>query len=288
MDVFGKPRYARALLDSASQSHFVTKQLADIMDIKRNSVKHIVYGVNGIATNIKHKTTTSVASRITSYQKIIDFLVVDKITGDLPIESINTELWNIPKEIILADPSFNSSAKIDILLGIEVFLDSLRQGRIQLGHNYPAIQETAFGYIIGGNYPSIENSTLCATFSHAHATTNEDLSHQLKTFWEIENCHRIPALSQEQNQCETIFASTYSRDSTGRFTVKLPIKSLDINRLGESKSIAIRRFLHNERRLNCNVELKCQYNDFMFTNLFFASSLCFEIRQFNDKIESSV
>lgn len=49
------------------------------------------------------------------------FLILNKITENIPLTPIDPAIINIPDNIILADPYFYNSDKVDILLGSEVF-----------------------------------------------------------------------------------------------------------------------------------------------------------------------
>jgi hypothetical protein len=114
----------RALLDSGSQSNFISESFATLLGIKRKPIYHTVYGVYGTKILIKHQIQTSIKSRITSYSHQSEFLIAPEITNILPAETLNIETWNIPSTIQLADPSFNISGKIDLLLGASNFLKS--------------------------------------------------------------------------------------------------------------------------------------------------------------------
>jgi len=58
-------------------------------------------------------------------------IVVPKITGQLPPQNIKT-ICNVPDNIKLADPHFNTPQKIDILLGATHFYEFLCDGQIRL------------------------------------------------------------------------------------------------------------------------------------------------------------
>ncbi|GFU88225.1 hypothetical protein TNCV_846181 [Trichonephila clavipes] len=73
-------------------------------------------------------------------------------------------------------------------------------------------------------------------------TNANELNNSIKRFWEIENCpdFEISTMSREEKLCEEHFTSTYNRDETGRFIVKMPL-SRDPSCLGDSKQMALRR-----------------------------------------------
>nr|CAI5820879.1 unnamed protein product [Callosobruchus analis] len=75
-----------------------------------------------------------------------------------------------------------------------------------------------------------------------HAScSDEELSTQLRKFWEPEELPEVATLSKEEQACEHHFETAHARDSHGRFVVRLPFKS-NPDLLGQSKPIALKRF----------------------------------------------
>ncbi|XP_046393727.1 uncharacterized protein LOC124161449 [Ischnura elegans] len=68
--------------------------------------------------------------------------------------------------------------------------------------------------------------------------------------------------SPEQLECEEHFINNFKRDKEGRFILKLPLKE-SVTQLGESRDIAIRRFLLLERRLQRDRNYRAAYIAFM-------------------------
>lgn len=64
----------------------------------------------------------------------------------------------------------------------------------------------------------------------------------------------------DEQYCESFFAQTTKRDSTGRYVVSLPLKENHAE-LGESKQQAMRRFLSLERKLYMNPIFKEEYSN---------------------------
>ncbi|KAK2580695.1 hypothetical protein KPH14_001325, partial [Odynerus spinipes] len=63
--------------------------------------------------------------------------------------------------------------------------------------------------------------------------------------------------------CVTHYANTFKRNEEGRFVVTLPIKNDQLNKLGQSRNIALRRFLTLDRKLTRQPTLMEQYSQFM-------------------------
>ncbi|XP_055528037.1 uncharacterized protein LOC129720574 [Wyeomyia smithii] len=79
--------------------------------------------------------------------------------------------------------------------------------------------------------------------------------------------------------CEAHFLSTYQRDKSGRFIVRLPFNE-NASKLGDCRALALKRFLIQEKRLINNPELQAQYVKFI--QEYEALGLCREIFEAND------
>ncbi|GFW72673.1 integrase catalytic domain-containing protein [Trichonephila clavipes] len=103
------------------------------------------------------------------------------------------------------------------------------------------------------------NKSYCGLVTNAN-----ELNNSIKRFWEIENCpdFEIPTMSREEKLCEEYFTSTYNRDETGRFIVKMPL-SKDPSFLGDSKQIALRRLNSLWRRLVQDPKILELYGNFI-------------------------
>jgi len=193
-------------------------------------------------------------------------LVVPKITRDLPSFSIDISRLRIPENIGLADPLFYNPSKIDILIGGEFFFKLLESERIELSDNLPTLHNSKFGWIISGpildclitNKPNRFSTHFSCLF------VQESINETLLKFWELEEypAERTVTLSAEERQCEEQFVNTMSRDTSGRFVVKLPFRD-NKNNLGDSREIATRRLSYLEHKFKTNQELYNQYSKFM-------------------------
>ncbi|XP_050076613.1 uncharacterized protein LOC126563872 [Anopheles maculipalpis] len=85
----------------------------------------------------------------------------------------------------------------------------------------------------------------------------------MERFWEIETVGGDPALSAEEDACEKHFMANTTRDTSGRYVVRLPQASNPSIVSGASKAIADRRLLAVDRRLMCNPTMKEDYTKFM-------------------------
>jgi len=63
------------------------------------------------------------------------------------------------------------------------------------------------------------------------------------------------------------FGNTTKRNKEGRIVVQMPIKETKLQELGESRTVALNRFLSMERKLEGQSSLKKQYAQFMKEHL---------------------
>ncbi|KAJ8963863.1 hypothetical protein NQ317_004277 [Molorchus minor] len=208
----------RALLDSGSQSHFISEKMCEKLSLKPSYVKHAVRGVGRTLTNINKQVDVSIMSCYNNFNMNIKCLVIPQITDELPLKSFDKYLLNIPSTINLADPEFNNTGEIDILLGSNVFWSILSIGQERLGQNMPLLQNTQFGWVVAGNI--CLNSKCNESISCLNVNLENSIDDKIIKFWNIEEINNArPLLSQEEKYCEAHFEKTTRRDSTGRFIV---------------------------------------------------------------------
>ena len=246
-DKKGNIHEARALLDSGSQSNFMTQQMCDKLQLAQAKVNIPVGGINKASTNIQATTKAKIKSKINSFKRSLSFLILNNITENLPLVPIDDSVFKIPDDITLADPNFSIPSKIDLLLGASVFWDLLCQGQIRLSNNSPVIQKTQLGWIISGLIMQPTCKTIC-NFS------NIQLHEQIEKFWKTEECtSNQKYYSTEEKRCEEHFQATCKRQEDGRFEVSLPFKH-DKDDLGDTKKIALKRLHAMERKFENNRE----------------------------------
>ncbi|XP_040169767.1 uncharacterized protein LOC120904087 [Anopheles arabiensis] len=259
-DKTGKTHPARALLDSGSQSNFISSHLAQLLNIKKTSVEIPVIGIGGsIDSFVRSKVRTTIHSRCTNYKTTTELLVLKKPAANLPCNNVNFNQNLLPSAITLADPNFYCSGKIDIILGAEHFAEIIKGGRLKINDVLPSLQESELGWLVSGKVASTNVST--PIMSAVCITPIEQL---MAKFFEVEELSATSSgWSEEETHCETSFLDSTTRDEQGRYVVRLPVKSDIAHALGDSKSMALRRFLSLERRLQREPETRAAYVQFM-------------------------
>nr|CAH7766504.1 unnamed protein product [Callosobruchus chinensis] len=217
----GRYNQYRALLDNGSQSHFMTEELSKTLKVRTYKTNMSVSGLNNSTTSLKTYATICIRSRYNSFETKINCLIVPKITGDMPALTFDRSLVQIPSNINLADPDFNESSKIDILIGADLFWQLIKVGQIHLGKHCPVFQNTVLGWLISGEIP---NTQVQRFSTNCNLISNHELDQKLTRLWELDVINKSPILSDDEKLAEDAFCSTTERNVDGRFIVRLPLK----------------------------------------------------------------
>ena len=246
---------ARALLDSASSASFITEHLARTLHLPRSKHAIKISGIAGLSYNTPTQTlTTFMVSAVHASQRMfnVNALIVPRVTCELPVQNVHHQpAWNHLNGITLADPNYGQPGQIDLLLGIDIFVDVLLQGRRTGPPGTPVAIETEFGWVLAGKAGDCNPSNVVAHFSNV--VSCDDL---LRRFWELEeHSSEDLVLTTEERVVLNHFKAHHSRTENGRFIVPLP-KDSEVKPIGESRSLAVKRFLNLERVLHSKGEFE--------------------------------
>ncbi|XP_076230178.1 uncharacterized protein LOC143175315 [Nomia melanderi] len=253
----GQRLECRALLDSGSQSNFITYELCKRLGISYESTEMQVSGIGGKIKIVRDRVNIKVTSRLNNFNADISCLAIDKITQDMPNISLDKLAISVPAHVRLADPDFDKCRPIDMLIGAGLFWHLLCVGQQRAGTNL-LWQKTQLGWILGGtvSWP-IQNKS---PIQRCHLVTNHDLSNQLEQFWKIENV----TIEYKDNidDCELHFQATTRRDETGRYIVQIPLNE-QVGKLGSSRQQAENRLKSLEAKFIRQSQLREEYVKFL-------------------------
>lgn len=103
---------------------------------------------------------------------------------------------------------------------------------------------------------------MTSTITSLCLSVSESLDVAIKKFWELEEVPSTPHLSPDDHIAEQMYKTTTTRISSGRSMVSIPFRT-PRPILGDSKTIALRRYKSLEVRLSKNQSLHEQYVNFM-------------------------
>lgn len=253
----GKDKILRCLLDPGSQKHYVTSKCCKNLGLTvNNSPLTSVKGIGGATQPVRGYVTMTFRSRYdTKREYTIDALVLDEITSLLPTCPVDQSSFDLFDNVELADDTWAIPGEIDLLVGVKLFAEMLRSGKIVNKPGFPDALETALGYIVLGDAPA-----MTAPSSAVGYFSSVDVGNLMQRFWEIEDLSDGIVQSAEEKQAEEIFKNTVNRLENGRYEVALPFKSEPSN-LGDSYKTAERRYYTLERKFRIQPKLKPLYDE---------------------------
>lgn len=148
-DVTGQLIKCRGLLDSGSQSNFITERLFKKLNLNSTKINLPVAGINHSITSITHRALVQLSSLDLTYSVDLPFLVIPNITGNIPQSPFDPRILKLPTNVVISDESYYKPGEIDVLLGNQIFFSLLKAERLEIGNNLPIIlQNTKLGCLV--------------------------------------------------------------------------------------------------------------------------------------------
>lgn len=252
----------RALMDSGAQCSLITEACVRRLNLKPMPCYLPLRGVGGAAATITKKVQIHLRPWFESPTILaVELFIYDEWQSLHPPSQIQTE--PLPPGIgNLADTNFHMPAQIDLLLGAEVWSNSVKSDFFRNKHG-ALLQSSAFGYLALGRFALTDQNCILMTVLNTmpgpqSSFENEQLLDAVKQFWEWEGTSEAEnELTPDEKAVEEHFKATHYRSENGRYVVSLPLKPG--SSLGESRNIALRRFHQLERRLQAQPDVRQKY-----------------------------
>lgn len=171
---------ARAILDSASSASFVSEQLTQTLCLTRSHQNTRISGIAGLFRNSPFQSIASFRispSRHPNKKFEVSAVVVLRVTCDLPLQPVSFDSsWKHLEDLTLADPDFGHPGRIDILLGVNIFVETLLHGRWIGPPDSPSGFETEFGWVLAGCLDMSDSHHVAS--HHALLATSDELLRQ--------------------------------------------------------------------------------------------------------------
>lgn len=185
------------------------------------------------------------------------------------------------QDLQFADPDFDRPARIDMLLGCDVFPYLIRPcSKIIHTDSLPSALDTYLGWILVGTVINPSSNDHLASSNSLSITLNPSLDSLLHRFWSVEEPAAPSIPTTKDELCERWFTQTISRNASGRFCVALPFRDVVLaetcsppvipisalsssHGLGASRSMALKRLFNLEQRLSKDQSLYDAYRSFM-------------------------
>ncbi|XP_018370072.1 PREDICTED: uncharacterized protein LOC108765723 [Trachymyrmex cornetzi] len=211
--------------DPGSELSFVTEELAH--SLRRKTAIILLLGIGGT-----HSGRTRGVVYMKLYSTFNDFdsfvlqaFILPRLTFEIPSFEVTRDSWAHLSNLQLADPQFNKPGPIHIIIGADAYGQIIKPEIIKGDSSSPVTQLTLFGWAVSDPFGPV-------------------------------------TLNPDDADCEEHFRSTFSWDQTGRYIVRLPLKSPAIA-LGDSSSTALRCLSRLQKRLACDPSYCKLYTDFL-------------------------
>ncbi|GFS97762.1 DUF1758 domain-containing protein [Trichonephila clavipes] len=162
----------RALLDSGSESSFISENAINILGLKRCNNRLSLSGISGIqAGTTRGSVSLKIGSIFCKDQLTIKAYILNKVTSQIPVERVNIKELDYLEGIPLEDEDFSKPSECDVILGSDCFFSILRNGRITGSKGQPIAQSTIFGWVVAGKIQGNRKTSLMQ--SHLIRVENE-------------------------------------------------------------------------------------------------------------------
>lgn len=262
LDVRGNYQKIRVLLDSGSQTSFISLKCANRLGLPKQRMYSEIQGIGETGMN------TQLGSVVLSLRPIgkdnfnlpVNAVILPRICSNQPTSPLLISSWNHIQNLNLADPDFDKPGPVDVLLGADLFPYIIQGGRVCGYDNEPVALNTIFGFILMGN---VKNNYVNSNFqSFLCQVELRSLNNIMSKFWEMENIPTKPHISPEDDLCETKYLNSVYRNPEGRYVVALPFKD-DEPSFSNSRNLALKRFISLEQRLLKDPALYTEYSNFL-------------------------
>ncbi|XP_063386735.1 uncharacterized protein LOC134672718 [Cydia fagiglandana] len=146
----------RAFLDQGSQISFVSEHTVQLLQLHKIPANGSVdpSGLGGekilLSTPIKHKVQFKIQSTCGSFSCVVQAYVVRQVTNPIPSQKVEIHDWPELKKLKMADPGYDTPGHVDMLLGAEVYGQTLIEGMVRNPTSNLTAQNTALGWILSG------------------------------------------------------------------------------------------------------------------------------------------
>jgi len=242
LEANGKMIQVSAMIDPGCTLSFITKRTASTLEARKIPFPTMVTGLGqtqAATSQFRVDITLRAVDKLSDDLLHVSPSIVTSITDDTPANNLsNHGDLDFTRHLKLADPSFGSPGRIDLLLGQDILSRVIKPGLLNSPTSDLFALNTFFGFVIGRKC----SSPAQAAKVHVCCIASWDACSNtlLKAFWESEEAPSdVKHMSPEDQSAMDQFSASVSRQPDGRYMVKLPRSELP-TLLGQSRSQAVR------------------------------------------------
>lgn len=247
----GNPVLLRAIIDNASEQTFICENAAQQLGHQRSNDSTLIRGIGGTVKS-RGRIEIEISSRDNEFTVATQALILNQICKDLPSNDFEnvSELQGLD----LADPMYNQTGPVQLLLGTDIYAQIISSTRPLIKVGGLVFLYTSLGYIVNGTIDAMQSEDSSALLS-----LDDSLNDAVQRLWQLEEFPKVKHLSPEEQAAEDYYVATTKRDKSGRYIVRLPFKA-DAVPLVENKYSPMQYYLRVEKKLNQTPEAAKLYH----------------------------
>lgn len=208
-DRCGSYHSVRVLLDSGSQISAITSECVNRIGLGRQKCGTEISGLGqNQVIPVKGQTECSFIPG-QSIEPVIsckEVLVLPRITSFMPARPLPSSVRAQYQNLQLADPDFDKPARIDMLLGCDVFPYLIRPcSKIIHSDSLPSALDTYLGWVLVGTVVNSSSKDHLASSNSLSIALNPSLDTLLHRFWSVEEPATPSIPTTEDELCEKWF-----------------------------------------------------------------------------------
>ena len=256
----------RLILDSGSQQSYVSNEVREALGLESQDRQCLSIATFGAERESKICETVCVGMKMKyGVDQQLRLFVVPRICEPITFQPMSVSVENCEhlSQLDLADPDCDSPRTVDVLIGSDYYWE-FTDGEIRRGTTGPVAMRTKLGWVLSGPGPSfctgvgspvVNLLTIhTLTANELGQPTNQDLSNQLRTFWELES---LGIMKTDKSVHDDFKENVSFKD--GRYEVALPWKEFHYS-LPNNYVLSWRRLQGLLKRLRQAPELLKEYD----------------------------
>ncbi|CAI6346507.1 unnamed protein product [Macrosiphum euphorbiae] len=209
-DTIGSCQTVRALIDSASQISAITSACCNRLGLQPSRWTVPVTGLSGqkvpdvqgiVQLTIQPRDKPTPAIQVKPW-------VLSTITSDMPARQLPVQVRAKCSHLMLADPSFDEPAPVEMLIGADIFPQVWKNKFSSLGPGFPSVYSSVFGWVLIGpvqEHPDIGAQAMLVSL----VSSMESI---IERFWKVEEPEAAPPQFTEDGLCEELLNSEMRKD----------------------------------------------------------------------------
>lgn len=196
-DRAGYMQPVRVLIDSASQISAMSTTCVERLGLRRKNWTAPITGLSGVPIPaISGKVDCYMTPRYATDPSLsVTAWIMPNIVSDMPSHDLPNLLKDKFSHLALANPHFDRSSPIDMLLGADMFSRIMDGNRVSIDDSSPVAYGSVFGWVLIGRFSDQRHQ------DHSAVALSVSLEGLVQRFWQIEEPEEAPTTFTSDGHC---------------------------------------------------------------------------------------